>query len=133
LTTTVVAFNGRAGTERSSESTRGIESWRFRNGRGGNQDKDRCDIRLEGDYDPASIGDREADVDRRDQCQAEGVDGGRIEPPQGERGRCLESSEDEPPHDSRSYLPSPFLRVETPADGGMSHGSTSKPSIMPLS
>src|SRR5215211_6601290 len=56
-----------------------------RDGRGGDDHEDRCDIQLEGDNDPASIGDGEADVDRRDQYQTEGVDRRRIEPPESER------------------------------------------------
>ena len=61
------------------------QPWRFRDGRGSDEDEDRSDVRLEGDHDPASIGNREADVDRRDQNQTEGVHGCRIEPPEGER------------------------------------------------
>jgi hypothetical protein len=36
------------------------QPWRFRDGRGSDYDEDHCDIRLEGDNDPASIGNREA-------------------------------------------------------------------------
>jgi hypothetical protein len=37
------------------------QPWRSREGRGGDYDEDRCDIGLERDNDPASMGNREAD------------------------------------------------------------------------
>ena len=109
------------------------QPWRFGYGRGSDEDEDRCDVRLDGDNEPASIGNGEADVDRRDQGQTEGVHRRRIEPPEGERGGCLKDSEDDPPHRRPSHLPSPFMRIKSPTDRGISHGRTSKPNIIPLS
>jgi hypothetical protein len=103
------------------------QPWRLRDGRGGDDDEDRCDICLEGDNEPTSIGNREADVDGRDQYQTQGVHGRRIEPPKGERRRCLDSTPDEPPHDRRAYLPTLFMRFKSPTNWGISHGSTSNP------
>jgi hypothetical protein len=58
---------------------------RFRDGGGSYQDEHCREACLEADYDPAPIGDREADVDRRDEYQTEGVNRGGVEPPEGER------------------------------------------------
>jgi hypothetical protein len=109
------------------------QPWRLRDGRGSDDDEDRCDICLEGDDEPTSIGNREADVNRRDQHQPEGVHGCGIEPPKGERRRCLDSAPDEPPHDRPAYLPTLFMRFKSPPNWGISHGSTSNPNIIPLS
>ena len=51
----------------------------MRDGRGSDDDEDRCDICLEGDDEPTSIGNREADVHGRDQHQSEGVQRGTAE------------------------------------------------------
>jgi hypothetical protein len=40
---------------------------------------------LDGDHGPATISDREADVDRRDQDQRQRIDGRRIQPPEAQR------------------------------------------------
>src|SRR5437660_1141684 len=48
---------------------------RCRNGRRGEDDEDRGDADLDSDHDRPSVGDREADVDRGDQYETEGVDG----------------------------------------------------------
>ena len=71
-------------------------------GRRGDDDEDRSDGALDGDHRRASIGDREADVDRRDQYEPERVDRSRIEPPERERRRRLDCSPDESPHDGRT-------------------------------
>jgi hypothetical protein len=56
-----------------------------RDGGCSDDDEDRCDIRLDGDDEPTPVGNREADLHGRDDCEAEGVHGRRIEPPKGQR------------------------------------------------
>jgi hypothetical protein len=82
--------------------------WRSRDGRGSDYDEDRCDIGLERDNDPASIGNREADVDRRDQYQTEGVDRRRIQPPEGGRRSRLDPPRRIPT--SRGHAPAVCLQ-----------------------
>lgn len=55
------------------------------NGRGGDNDEDRRDTGLDDEHASAPVGDREADVDRRDQDETECVDRGRVKPPEGQR------------------------------------------------
>ena len=55
------------------------------------------------DDDPPSVGHREADVDRGDHGESEGVDGRRIEPPERERRRCLDHAHDDSPGDRRTH------------------------------
>ena len=109
------------------------QPWRFRDGRGSDEDEDRCDVRLDGDNEPASIGNREADVDRRDQDQTEGVDRRRIEPPEGERRGCLDSAPTTIPHTQALAAAESLHALQSPTDGGIAHGWTSKPNIIPLS
>ena len=93
----------------------------------------RCDVRLDGDDEPTSVGDREADVDGHDQCETERVHRRRIEPPEDERRRCLDSAPDDPPDDRPAHLPTLVDALQEPHDWGISHGSTSNPNIIPLS
>ena len=51
----------------------------------GHHHKGRGDHGLDGDHGRSSIGDREADVDGRDQGQPQRIDGRWIQPPEAER------------------------------------------------
>jgi hypothetical protein len=63
----------------------------------GDDHKDRGDRGLDGDHGPPSVGDREADVDRRDHGQRQRIDGRRIKPPQAERRRGLDNADHHAP------------------------------------
>jgi hypothetical protein len=58
---------------------------------------DLAEVGLDGDHPRPSIGHREADVDRRDQGDRQGIDGGWLQPPEAERGRGLEDAPDDAP------------------------------------
>src|SRR5438034_8424021 len=73
------------------------QPWRSRHRSCGDDYEHRRDTALNSDNRPASIGDREADVERGNQYQTEGVDRRRIEPPEGERRGGLDSPEDKSP------------------------------------
>jgi hypothetical protein len=50
-----------------------------------------------------SVGHREADVDRGDHGESEGIDGRRIQPPERKRRRCLDHAHDDSPGDRRAH------------------------------
>src|SRR5437588_5724138 len=79
------------------------QSRRSRDGRRGEDDEGRSDADLDGDHGGASVGDREADVDRGDEYETEGVDRRRIKPPEGEWRRRLERSEHDAPEGGRAH------------------------------
>jgi hypothetical protein len=78
------------------------QPWRSRDGRRGEDDEGRSETDLDGDHGGAPVGDREADVDRGDQYETEGVDRRRIKPPEGEWRRRLERSEHDAPEGWRA-------------------------------
>src|SRR3954464_6657295 len=63
----------------------------------GDDHEGRRDGRLDGEDVPAAVGDGEADVDRGDQGEPEGVDGPGVQPEEGERGGGLDNAEDDAP------------------------------------
>jgi hypothetical protein len=65
--------------------------------RGGNHHEGGGDHGLDGDDPRPSVRDREPDVDRRDQGYRQGIDGGRVQPPEAERGRGLDDAPDDAP------------------------------------
>src|SRR5919109_5192288 len=72
--------------------------------RGGDDDEHAGDTGFDGEDGSASVGDREADVDRGDHDEPERVDGRGVEPPERERCGRLRNSDDQSP-DDRSAQP----------------------------
>ena len=72
---------------------------------------------LNGDHEPTPVGDRETDVDGRDQYETEGVHRCWIEPPEHEWRRCLDSAPDDPPGDRPTHLSSSVAALQSPPTG----------------
>jgi hypothetical protein len=101
--------------EAVAEEARNEQPRRAGDSRRGDNDEDGRDAALDGEDIPPPIGDSEADVHRRDQHQADGVDGRRVKPPEGEWRRGLGGAGDEPADDRRA--PSEMSRLSKRSDG----------------
>ena len=70
-----------------------------RDGGRGEDHEQRGDSAFGGDDVAAAVGDGEPDVDGGDQCDGQGVDARRVEPPEGERRGGVGDADDETPAD----------------------------------